>query len=259
MKISVLTPSYNAGKYINRAIQSVLSQSYSLWEHIVVDGGSDDSTRNILSQYDHIIWVSEPDKGQSDAMNKAFAMSTGDIIVYLNADDELEGGAFDAVIEYFYANPDCMFLTGILRLIEDNKTYIFRPSDKFRTILDHRGGLFPLNPVQYYYRREVQEHIGDIPIGLHLAMDYWFILRVYKDYKAHRIDRVLGTFHNHLGNKTTSSGSVDDICQGLVDELEITDLSIRVYLFMKQILRKIRRTLPLPNLHLFNHYNFKIK
>ena len=87
--ISVLTPSYNSSTTLERCIASVLDQNVNDFEHIVVDGGSSDDTLRILKKYEHVKWISEPDRGQSDAMNKAFSMSSGDIIVFLNADDIL--------------------------------------------------------------------------------------------------------------------------------------------------------------------------
>ena len=114
LKISVITPSFNSGEYLEDAIQSVLIQQYPSFEHIVVDGGSTDGTMDILRKYNHITWISEPDKGQSDAMNKGFKMSTGDIIVYLNADDYFLPGAFNRVIPYFDAGAE--FVVGNIRV-----------------------------------------------------------------------------------------------------------------------------------------------
>ncbi|MDZ7776445.1 MAG: glycosyltransferase [Bacteroidales bacterium] len=100
-KISIITPCLNAANHIENAIESVLSQDYDNYEHIIVDGGSTDETLNILMKYEHLYWVSEPDKGQSDAMNKGFSLSKGDIIVYLNADDSFSEGVFSEVVECF--------------------------------------------------------------------------------------------------------------------------------------------------------------
>ena len=103
-KISVITPTYNAADTIETAIWSVLSQNYSNYEHIIVDGESTDDTVDILKKYKHLKWISEADKGQADAMNKGFNYSTGDIIVFLNADDYFFASAFNKVIPAFQNN-----------------------------------------------------------------------------------------------------------------------------------------------------------
>lgn len=100
-KISVITPSFNSREVIERAVQSVLVQDYTCWEHVIVDGGSTDGTIDLLKKYPHLKWISEKDRGQADAMNKGFSLSTGDIIVYLNADDYFLPGAFSAVMAVF--------------------------------------------------------------------------------------------------------------------------------------------------------------
>ncbi|MDQ3190406.1 MAG: glycosyltransferase, partial [Bacteroidota bacterium] len=87
LKISIVTPSYNQAHFIEEAIESVICQNYTNFEHIVIDGGSTDNTIKVLEKYSHLIWISEPDEGQSDAINKGFKMATGDIIGWLNADD----------------------------------------------------------------------------------------------------------------------------------------------------------------------------
>src|SRR5918992_2241290 len=94
--VSVVTPSLNQGRYLREAIESVRAQTYSPIEHVVVDGGSTDETLDILSEYDHLRWVSEPDRGQSHALNKGFAMATGEIFGWLNADDAYEPHAVAA-------------------------------------------------------------------------------------------------------------------------------------------------------------------
>ena len=87
--ISIITPSYNQGAYIEDTIKSILNQSYKNFEHIVFDGGSTDKTIEILNKYKHIDWTSEKDKGQTDAINKGFKKAKGNILCYLNSDDLL--------------------------------------------------------------------------------------------------------------------------------------------------------------------------
>src|SRR6185437_12218473 len=103
VKISVVTPSFNQAAFIEEALWSVKNQGYPWVEHLVMDGGSTDETVSILKRYssqtgwEHLKWVSEPDNGQSDALNKGFRVATGDIIGWLNSDDRYRTGCFQAI------------------------------------------------------------------------------------------------------------------------------------------------------------------
>ena len=104
MKISVITPSYNQGRYIEAAINSVLDQNYADFEHIIIDACSTDETVEVLQKYSHLKWISEPDEGQSDALNKGFKLAKGDIACWLNADDFYLPETFSKVSKIL-ANP----------------------------------------------------------------------------------------------------------------------------------------------------------
>ncbi|HEX7016194.1 MAG TPA: glycosyltransferase family 2 protein [Cyclobacteriaceae bacterium] len=200
MKISVLTPSLNSGEHLERAIQSVKNQDYDNWEHIIVDGGSSDNTIQILNGYPHLRWISEPDRGQSDAMNKAFRLSSGDIIVYLNADDEFAPNIFGHIVGIFAEHhPD--MVVGQTRVFKNGAESISRPTIEYSDLKVLRGR-FPVNPSSYFYVRRVQETIGDFPIDEHYTMDYWFLLRAFKRFKIFRTDVILGNFHFTGKNKT---------------------------------------------------------
>jgi glycosyltransferase involved in cell wall biosynthesis len=99
LKISILTPSYNSGKYLEHAIKSILKQDYENWEHIIIDGGSTDNTMSVLDKHPHLIWISEPDKGIYDAMNKGIKMAEGDLIYFMGADDELLPGTLKRIVD----------------------------------------------------------------------------------------------------------------------------------------------------------------
>lgn len=110
MKISIITPSYNAGKYIERAIQSVLQQDYRNWEHIIVDGGSTDDTLEILNRYQHLRSISEPDKGIYDAMNKGINLARGEWIFFLGSDDQLiKNDVLSGVAKYLDDHQDVIY------------------------------------------------------------------------------------------------------------------------------------------------------
>lgn len=193
-KISVLTPSYNASKYIEKAIQSVLVQNYANFEHIIFDGGSQDGTIEILQKYPHLIWVSEKDKGQSDAMNKAFEKSTGNIIVYLNADDYFEPNAFNIIIEAFKNNADIDMVVGNLKWDLGTHQEIITPEIEYLKILYHFKYHFPYNPVSYFYTRDLQNKVGKFSLQENYAMDYVFLLRAFQLCKPLKINATLGCF-----------------------------------------------------------------
>ena len=202
MKISVLTPTFNSEKTIKKNIESVLAQTYTNWEHIVVDGNSNDNTIVILKKYSHLIWVSEKDRGQSDAMNKAFKMCTGDVIVYLNSDDYFYPDAFKNIIDAFLQNKKTDIVVGNLdvekygqKKLSDNATISWKDLSIIK-------GRFPLNPVSYFYKKALQIKVGEFPIHEHYTMDYWFLLRAFYLGTPYKIDHVLGCFLFSEDNKT---------------------------------------------------------
>ena len=117
-KISIVTPSYNQGQFIEETIRSVLLQGYPNLEYIVIDGGSTDGTVDILRKYERHIdfWVSERDKGQAAAINKGFARASGEILAWLNSDDTYQMGVFAQVAELFCQRPDVEVISGRCRL-----------------------------------------------------------------------------------------------------------------------------------------------
>src|SRR4030042_198392 len=111
--VSIVTPSLNQGRFIEETILSVKNQTYPRIEYIVIDGGSSDGTLDILNKYsDSLIWISERDKGQSDAINKGWKMSKGEIIAYLNADDTYMPGAVETAVRFLADNMDVGLVYG---------------------------------------------------------------------------------------------------------------------------------------------------
>ena len=201
-KISVITPSFNSREVIERAVQSVLVQDYTCWEHVIVDGGSTDGTIDLLKKYPHLKWISEKDRGQADAMNKGFSLSTGDIIVYLNADDYFLPGAFSAVMAVF--EKGASFVVGNVLVMSPRlgTEFINTPRTTLDGMLRHwEPNAFCYNPVGYFYTREVQEHC---PFNVHnyATMDLEFLLDAAAVFPFTKVNRTLGCFEDSLSNKT---------------------------------------------------------
>jgi len=210
-KISILSPSFNSENTIEKAILSVIKQGYPNFEHIICDGGSTDGTAEILKKYPHLKWISEPDKGQCDAMNKAFEMSDGDIISYLNTDDYYQRGAFEKIAKAFESDESAEMVVGNLFFQEDDHVFLRKPEIEYKKIMQAFRYLFPINPVSYFYKRKVQTEIGPFPLDNHYTMDYWFLLRAYQKYKLLKIEDYLGTFWMNGLNKTSGADNRKNI------------------------------------------------
>lgn len=206
MKISIITPLLNSRPWIRECVESVARQSVKDCEHLVIDGGSSDGTINELErlarEHPHLRWHSSIDRGQSDAMNFGFLASTGSIIGFLNADDYFADNALASVLEALASNPEADIVVGNLVIINNEGSMLLRSSIRMIDLLFYQSYKWPLNPSCYFYRRQVQHVVGPFPIDEHFVMDYWFLLRAFRDFKSVRIDTVLGSFRIHDHNKS---------------------------------------------------------
>ncbi|MFK5891821.1 MAG: glycosyltransferase family 2 protein [Pseudomonadota bacterium] len=180
-KVSIITPSYNQGKFIKRTIESVLSQDYPNIEYIVMDGGSNDNTVDILKEYDDkITWVSEKDNGQTHAINKGIKACTGDIIAYLNSDDVYLPNTITKIVKDFNEKPDADFIYGDFWGIDKDDKILSKvktiPFDNNILIYDAN---FICQPASFY-RKRLFDMIGLFDEDLHFLMDYEFFLRAAK-------------------------------------------------------------------------------
>lgn len=208
LKVSIITPSYNQGQFIERTILSVLEQDYPNIEYIVMDGGSTDNTVEILKKYeDRLIWKSEPDKGQSDAINKGWRMATGEIIAWINSDDTYQPGAIRIVANYFFNHPkvDAVFGDGGRIDESDKKIGVFKAGPvNLRRWLYH-GEIYVSQP-STFFRRSVIDRIGLLDPTLHLNMDHDYWIRMAKSGLVIRHIFVhLGNLRWHEGMKTQSA------------------------------------------------------
>ncbi len=209
-KISIVMPTFNQAAYIRRSIDSVLSQKGGFeLELIVVDGASTDSTVEVLKSYGPAIrWTSEPDRGQSDALNKGLAMAGGQIMGWLNSDDLYEPGALAAAAEVFAAEPDTRWVYGKVRVIDPDDREVRRWITLYK---NHRMRRFSyakllaenwISQMGVFWRRDAWEQVGPMRIDLHWAMDYEYWLRLGARWPGRFIDRYLGCFRWYPASKT---------------------------------------------------------
>jgi glycosyltransferase involved in cell wall biosynthesis len=205
-KITIVTPSYNQGKYIEAAIQSVLAQGYPYVEHIILDNCSTDQTLDVLKKYDdHIIWRSAPDKGQSDALNQGFRMASGDIIGWLNADDLYLPGCFSQILECFARRVDADIVYGDYRWINETGEVCQnrREIDFDLFILKYLHVLY-IPTTATFFRRKVFDQNNFLDPSFRYAMDYEFFLRLAQHrYRFVHISYYLADFRWHSDNKST--------------------------------------------------------
>lgn len=202
MKITIITVTYNSAKTLSRAIRSVVRQTYTDIEHIIIDGESADSTLNIIkdfaARYPQIRYISEPDGGIYDAINKGIRMSTGDVIGILNSDDELYTPDTIAHIAAHMESEQADLLYGDLvycryDAIEHNPPRVTRHwrSNKFHKS-DLKRGWMPAHPT-LYCRREVFDRVGLYRENLRISADYEFILRAFDidEFKKYYLKEIL--------------------------------------------------------------------
>jgi glycosyltransferase involved in cell wall biosynthesis len=209
-RISIVTPSFNQGRYLGEALESVRLQHHSDVEHLVFDGGSTDTTIALLesvagrSDGAHLCWLSGPDGGQSDALNRGFATAKGDIIGWLNADDRYRPGCFDHIVKAFAEDPDVDVLYGDFALIDqDGAVQKVRREIGFnRFILLYHHVLYIPTPATFF-RRRIFEEGNRLKPDLHYAMDYEFFLRLADaGYRFQHIPRVVADFRIHPESKS---------------------------------------------------------
>jgi glycosyltransferase involved in cell wall biosynthesis len=208
-RITIVTPSYNHARYLDATIDSILSQNYPNLHYHVQDGASVDGSLDILkSRGDKFSWRSEPDSGQSHAINCGFARADGDIMAYLNSDDLLLPGTLAYVARFFLAHPDVDVVYGHRVFIDRDGLEVGRavlPSHHAQTL--RYADYIPQETM--FWRRRVWEAVGPIDESFHYAMDWDFILRAQeKGFRFVRLPRFLACFRIHDQQKTAATYDV---------------------------------------------------
>jgi glycosyltransferase involved in cell wall biosynthesis len=180
MKVSIITPSLNQGRFIERTIQSVLSQHIDNLEYIIIDGGSQDQTLEILNQYkNRLKFISEPDDGQSDAINKGLKMASGDIIGWLNSDDIYYPDAIKSICSFFQKHPEIDIVYGQAYHIDAHDQIIAPyPTQPwhFKQLFNHCY----ISQPAVFFRKTVIERYGLLNKTLNYCMDFEYWLRLGK-------------------------------------------------------------------------------
>lgn len=176
--VSIVTPSYNQGRFLRRTIESVLTQDYPHIDYRVIDGGSTDESVDILKSYaNRFPWVSEKDHGQSHAINKGFAQSTGQLRGYLNSDDVLRPGAIRTAVDHFLKRPEIDMIYGRAEYINENDEFL----QMYRTApysFDHLANECIICQPAAFWTSRIAHVIGLFDESLHYAMDYDYWLRI---------------------------------------------------------------------------------
>ncbi|HPX61883.1 MAG TPA: glycosyltransferase family 2 protein [Deltaproteobacteria bacterium] len=212
MKISVVTVCLNAGRHLHRLLESVTEQDWDDVEHVIIDGGSADGTISLIESYrekrEQVIFVSEPDNGISDAMNKGLALAQGSVVVFLHADDYFsDQGVLTAVARIFAQKPQIDWLTGGINYVDCNERLIRRFEVRkwsYRRLL--RGNII-FHPATFI-RRELLLNVDGFDESLRYVMDYDLWLRIGRESAPYLLNRILACYRVHP--ECASVKNVDD-------------------------------------------------
>lgn len=234
-RISIVTPSYNQGPFIEETIQSVLLQEYPNFEYIIIDGGSTDHTQEIIKKYESQLtyWISEPDRGQSHAINKGIQKATGDIVFWLNSDDICLPGAFRRVAMTFQADPTVALVTGQTQVINEQGKMIGELRSDFSSwdelVTNPRNSV---RQISTFFSRRLFDELGYVDESLHIAMDTELMVRFTQFHSPRILNEYLTAYRVHSGAKTQ---------QQLIRGYEETDRVRPKYLSTKTLVSRYNK------------------
>jgi glycosyltransferase involved in cell wall biosynthesis len=202
--VTIVTPSLNARDFVRESISSVLAQDYPRVEYLVVDGGSTDGTLDVLREFEQRLrWISEPDRGQSAAINKGWRLSSGEIVAWLNTDDTYRPGAIRRVVEFLLAHPEVDTVYGDCDYVDQRgqhpRPYPTRPYDYLDLV---RTTVNYLPQPATFLRRRALESVGYLDESLHYVMDLDYWLRLGLRHAVAYLPVPLATLRMHASAKS---------------------------------------------------------
>lgn len=209
--VSIVTPSYNQARYLEETIQSVLGQDYPNLEYLIVDGSSTDGSREIIERYQDQLawWVSEPDRGQTDAINKGFARARGEVFAWLNSDDTYEPGAIAEAVAYLQAHPEVGMVYGDANLIDENGARIGKFPARQTDYRRLRRGYVHIPQQAAFFRASLWQEVGPLDDTFYFAMDYDLWVRIARRAPLRYQPRTWANFRLHASGKSVVA---DDRC-----------------------------------------------
>lgn len=211
-RVSIVTPSYNQAAFLERTIRSVLDQDYDNIEYLVVDGGSTDGSLEIIKKYSKHLswWVSEKDRGQTDAINKGFSRATGEILAWLNSDDTYEPGAVKAAVAQFESHPEASAVYGEAHFINGNDQIIGRFPTAQTDLKKLKRGYVHVPQQACFFRADLWRKVGPLDPTFYFAMDYDLWVRLSRlAPMVHIPGQYWANFRLHSDAKTIAA---DDRC-----------------------------------------------
>lgn len=202
--VSIVTPSYNQGRFLEATIRSVLEQDYPCIEYLIVDGGSTDESPAVIRRYaDRLAWwVSEKDRGQTDAINKGFARANGEILAWINSDDTYQPGAIREAVTYLLAHPEAGMIYGDANYIDAAGQVIGKFPAAQTSYARLRSGRVNIPQQSAFFRAELWRRVGPLDPTFFFAMDYDLWVRLAAVSALHYSPRTWANFRLHSGAKT---------------------------------------------------------